>query len=171
MSVRLEEFGQIKSVKGVSVCTFLAERKVAERQAHAASECLAKSGYTADIQVVNDKSNPFQKGSSLVLWAETDKGAMIGADAIGELKKPSEAVGREAAEKLAVELSIKPTVDVYLADMLIPYIAVAEGASCFLTRAVSDHLETNVWLAEKILGVRFSLQKHGSLFKIEKHGN
>jgi RNA 3'-phosphate cyclase len=171
MSLRLEEFGQIKSVKGVSVCTFLAERKVAERQAHAASECLAKSGYAADIQVVNDKSNPFQKGSSLVLWAETDKGAMIGADAIGELKKPSEAVGREAAEKLAAELSIKPTVDVYLADMLIPYIAVAKGASCFLTRAVSDHLETNVWLAEKILGVRFSLQKHGSLFKIEKHGN
>lgn len=169
--LRLEEFGQIKGVKGVSVCTFLAEKKVAERQANAASECLAERGYAADIQVVNDKSNLFQKGSSLVLWAETDKGAMIGADAIGELKKPGEAVGREAAEKLAAELSIKPTVDVYLADMLIPYIAVAKGASCFLTRAVSDHLETNVWLAEKILGVRFSLKKYGSLFKIEKHGN
>ncbi|MEM2108360.1 MAG: RNA 3'-terminal phosphate cyclase [Candidatus Bathyarchaeia archaeon] len=168
---RLEEFGQLKSVKGVSVCTFLAEKRVAERQAKAASEYLAKSGYAADIQVVNDKSNPLQKGSSIVLWAETDKGAIIGADAIGELKKASEAVGREAAEKLTAELSAKPTVDTHLADMLIPYMALAEGTSAFLTRTVSDHLETNVWLAEKILGAKFSIQKMGRLFKIEKHGN
>ncbi|MEM3377335.1 MAG: RNA 3'-terminal phosphate cyclase [Candidatus Bathyarchaeia archaeon] len=167
---RLEEFGQLKSIKGVSVCTFLVEKKVAERQARAASEHLAESGYIADIQVVNDRSNSLQKGSSIVLWAETDTGAIIGADAIGELKKPSEAVGREAAEKLTVELSVKPTVDVYLADMLIPYIALVEGTSAFLTRTVSDHLETNIWLAEKILGVKFSIQKMGRLFKIEKHG-
>lgn len=165
-----EEFGQLKSIKGVSVCTSLAEKKVAERQAKAASEYLTRNGYTPEIQVINDKSNPLQKGSSIVLWAETDKGAIIGADAIGELKKTSEAVGREAAERLVLELSAKPTVDVYLADMLIPYLALAEGTSAFLTRAISDHLETNIWLAEKILGIKFSIQKIGCLFKIKTHG-
>ena len=166
--IRLENFGKLKSVKGVSVCTFLAERKVAERQAKAAGEYLAEKGYAADIQIVNDRSNPYQKGSSIVLWAETDAGAIIGADAIGELKKTSEAVGREAAERLYAEISMTPTVDVHLADMLIPYMALAEGPSTFLTREVSDHLETNVWLAETMLNVRFSIQRVDNLYRIEK---
>src|SRR3972149_6784057 len=112
--IRLENFGNLKRVKGVSVCTFLAERKVADRQAKTASEHLSEKGYAADIQIVNDRSNPLQKGSSIALWAETDTGAIIGADAIGELKKTSEAVGREAAERLYAEVSMMPTVDVPL---------------------------------------------------------
>ncbi len=166
--IRLNNFGKLKSVKGVSVCTFLEDRKVAERQAKVARQYLSEKGYAADIQVVNDRSNPLQKGSSIALWAETDTGAIIGADAIGELKKTSEAVGREAAEKLHVELSMKPTVDVHLADMLVPYMALAEGSSTLLTREVSEHLETNVWLAEKMLKVRFNIQKINNLFRIEK---
>ncbi|MBT0160713.1 RNA 3'-terminal phosphate cyclase [Candidatus Bathyarchaeota archaeon A05DMB-2] len=165
---RLETFGRLKSVKGVSVCTFLAERKVAERQAKAASVYLAEKGYTADIQIVNDRSNPIQKGSSIALWAETDTGAVLGADAIGQPKKTSEAVGREAAEKLYAELTAKPTVDMHLGDLLIPYIALAESASTFLVRTLSDHLETNIWLAEKILNVRFNVKKVDNLYRIEK---
>jgi RNA 3'-phosphate cyclase len=169
-SIRLENFGSLKSVQGVSVCTFLAERKVAERQAKMASEHLSEKGYTADIQVVNDRSNLLQKGSSIVLWAETDTGAVVGADAIGELKKTSEAVGREAAERLYTELSATPTVDAHLADMVIPYVALAESTSIFLTRTVSDHLEANIWLAEKMLGVQFNVKKVNNLYRIEKGG-
>jgi len=102
------------------------------------------------------------------LWAETDTGAAVGADAIGELGKTSEAVGREAAEKLYAEFSAMPTVDVHLADMLIPYVALAEGASVFSARRVSDHLEANIWLAEKMLGARFNIKKVHSLYRIEK---
>jgi RNA 3'-terminal phosphate cyclase (ATP) len=166
--IRLKEFGKLKSVKGVSLCTFLENRKVAKRQARAASKYLSEKGYTADIQVVNDKSNPFQKGSSITLWAETDTGAIIGADAIGEPKKTSETVGREAAKKLYAEISRRPTVDIHLADMLIPLMALAEAPSSLSTRAISDHLETNIWLAEKMLKVRFNTQQVKNLFKIEK---
>jgi len=166
--LRLENFGEIKTMKGVSVCTFLAERKVAERQAKAANNYLMERGYVASIQIINDKSNQLQKGSSLVLWAETDTGAILGADAIGELRKSSETVGREAAEKLYTEISAKPTVDVHLADMLVPYVALAKGRSIYVTRSISDHLETNIWLAEKILNVRFTVEKADGLYKIEK---
>jgi RNA 3'-terminal phosphate cyclase (ATP) len=168
--LRLEDFGEIGIIKGVSVCTFLAERKVAARQAKAASDYLKERGYVADIQVVNDESNPMQKGSSLVLWVETSTGAILGADAIGELRKTSEAVGREAAEKLHAEISAKPTVDVHLADMLIPYIAMAEGSSIYLTRTMTDHLETNVWLSARILNAKFSVKTSGNLYRIEKVG-
>lgn len=167
-SIKLHNFGKLKTVKGVSVCTFLADRKVGERQARAAHAYLHEMGYATDIHFVNDQSNPFQKGSSIALWAETDTGATVGADAIGELKKPSEAVGRKAAKKLSAELSVKPTADVHVADMLIPYMAFAEGISSFLTRKVTEHLETNIWLVEKMLEVRFKIQKVNNLFKIEK---
>ena len=166
--ILLESFGKIKAVKGISVCTFLADRRVAERQAKAANQYLRERGYTADIQIVNDKSNPMQKGSSIVLWAETDTDVIIGADAIGEIRKPSETVGKEAAEKLVTELSTKPTVDIHLADMLIPYAALAKGKSAFLSRTISEHLETNIWLAEKILEAKFNVKKIASLYKIEK---
>ena len=166
--IKLDQFGNLKKVKGVSVCTFLSDRQVAKRQAKAAHTYLHQKGYTADIQVVNDQSNAFQKGSSIALWAETDTSAAVGADARGELKKTSEAVGREAAEKLHTELAAKPTVDVYLADMIVPYMALAEGTSSFLTREISEHLETNIWLSEKMLNVRFTIQKMNNLFSIEK---
>jgi len=164
----LEDFGELKNIEGVSVCTFLAERRVAERQAKAANDYLKEKGCTADIQIINDSSNPLQKGSSLVLYAETHTGVIFGADAIGELRKTSETVGREAAEKLYAEISAEPTVDVHLADMLVPYVALAEGRSAYLTRTISEHLETNIWLAEKILGVKFNVKKVAGLYKIEK---
>lgn len=168
--LRLEDFGFFKTVKGVSVCTFLADRKVAERQASAAATYLKAKGFSTDIQIVNDFSNPLQKGSSLVLWIETDKGALLGADAIGEIKKASETVGKEAAEKLQMELSAKATVDAHLADMLVPYMALAKGESVYSTRMVSDHLETNIWLAETLLGVKFKIKKAEGLYKVEKVG-
>jgi len=167
-SVSLEEFGKIVELRGVSVCTFLADRKVAERQARTAYEVLKTRGYEANIQVVNDTSNPLQKGSSLVLWAKTDKGALFGADAIGELGKPSEVVGREAAENLLKEIESQATVDVHLADMLVPYVALAQGKSVYVSRVVSEHLDTNLWLAQEILGVKFSVAKVGNLYRIER---
>jgi RNA 3'-terminal phosphate cyclase (ATP) len=168
--IRIQEFGKIEEVCGVSVCTFLADRKVAERQAKAANELLKVRGYKTDIQVVNDMSNPLQKGSSLVIWTKTDKGAVLGGDAIGELGKPSEAVGREAAENFLKEVGSKATVDVHLADMLVPYVALAEGESVYLSRVMTDHLDANIWLAQKILGVEFSVTKVGNLCRVAKKG-
>jgi RNA 3'-phosphate cyclase len=168
--IMLENFGNLKSLRGVSVCTFLVDRRVAERQAKAAKDYLSQNGYSADVEVVNDESNPFQKGSSIVLWAETDTGLIIGADAIGQLRKTAEAVGREAAENLIAELTVQPTVDVFLADMLIPYVSLAEGKSAFLARTVSEHIESNIWLMEKMLKVKFIVQKVNNLYRIEKSG-
>jgi len=164
----LEEFGTIKTLEGISVCTFLADRNVAVRQAKAANDHLKAYGYEAKIKIVNDMSNPLQKGSSLVLWTQTDTGALLGGDAIGELGKPSETVGKEAAENLLKEIEAKATVDVHLADMLVPYMSLAEGNSVFVTRLISEHLETNIWLAQTILDAKFSMKKVGQLYRVEK---
>ena len=166
--LKLESFGKLEAVKGVSVCTFLADRKVAERQAKAATDQLAKSGFHAEVQVYNDSSNPVQKGSSIVLWAQTSTGAVLGSDAIGELRKMAEAVGVEAAQKLTDDLRAQATVDTHLADMLIPYVALAKDASIYLTRNLTEHLEANIWLAEKMLGAHFNVNRIGDLYRVEK---
>jgi RNA 3'-terminal phosphate cyclase (ATP) len=80
----------------------------------------------------------------------------------------AEDVGKEAAQKLIAELLAQPTVDIFLADMLIPYIALSEGKSVFLTRTISEHIESNVWLMEKMLNVKFTVQKVNNLYQIEK---
>ena len=129
---------------------------------------MSQKGYTADVQILNDTSNPLQKGSSIVLWAETDTNAILGADAIGEPRKTSETVGTEAAEKLHTEITAKPTVDAHLADLLVPYIALAHGKSAYLTRTLTEHLQTNIWLVEKILNTKLILEKKGGLYRLEK---
>jgi len=167
-SIKLEEFGKLKEINGISVCTFLADRKVAERQAREAERLLTAEGYRSKIQVVNDFSNPLQKGSSIVLWAETDSGVLLGGDAIGEIRKPSEAVAREASKNLLDEVQAEATVDVHLADMLVPYVALAKGESAYLTRTVTDHLESNIWLATEILGVDIQVERRGKLYHVVK---
>ena len=102
------------------------------------------------------------------MWAETDKGVLLGGDAIGELRKRSEDVGREAAENLYKEIDAKATVDIHMADILVPYVALAKGQSIYFARELSDHLETNIWLAEKILGVKFNVTRVNGLYRIEK---
>lgn len=168
--IRLEDFGKIELVEGVSVATFLADRKVAERQAREAERLLQARGLNPKIRIVNDFSNPLQKGSSLVLWVETDKGAILGSDSIGELGKTSETVAQEAVRGLLEEIDSGATVDIHLADMLIPYVALARGESVYLARTITDHMESNIWLAEEILGVKFDVERIDGLYKIRKRG-
>jgi RNA 3'-terminal phosphate cyclase (ATP) len=168
--IQLERLGKIETVKGVSVCTFLAERKVAERQAKTAEAYFRGKGFRTEIQVINDTSNPLQKGSSLLLWTDTDTGVILGADAIGELKKTSEKVGEEASQKLWAEISMSSTVDAHMADLLIPYMALASGKSVFMTHTMSEHLETNIWLTEEILQAKFKTERTNELYRVEKAG-
>ncbi len=168
---KLEEFGKLVELRGVSVCTFLRDRRVADRQSESAKKHLETMGLKAEIDVVYDESNQIQKGSSLVLWAETDTKALLGGDAIGEIRKSSEEVGKEAAKNIMKELKSKATVDVHLADILVPYVALAEGESVYLTRSITEHLDTNIWFTQKILGMEFKTEKKGHLYRIQSRGS
>jgi RNA 3'-terminal phosphate cyclase len=50
----------------------------------------------------------------------------------------------------------------------VPYVALADGESVYLTRAVTDHLDTNIWLAQEILGVKFQVTRVKNLYRIKK---
>jgi len=66
------------------------------------------------------------------------------------------------------DLSTGATVDRYLADQLIFYAALADGVSLYRIPRLTEHVETNLWLVETILGARTEVDKN--LVKIQGIG-
>lgn len=154
-------FGELNSVSGISHCVRLPSH-VAERQAASAERVLIEGGLPCkgilqeSYQMQNDPH--LGAGSGIVLWAESDVGMRVGTDSLGARGKRAEAVGAEAASQLIKELSTKNAIDSHLCDMLIPYLALGEGESCLGVTEVTSHLTTNIWVANRILGVEIDLQ-------------
>ena len=69
-------------------------------------------------------------------------------------------MGAEAANRLVQELATGNAVDSHLSDMLVPYMALADGESVMEVTEITSHLTTNVWVAQRILGVEAEIQGH-----------
>ncbi|AEA13318.1 RNA 3'-terminal-phosphate cyclase [Thermoproteus uzoniensis 768-20] len=154
--VSWRERGDIRRVAGISHAVNL-PRHVAERQAKAAEEALRGLGVPVEI-AVEHRQDGLGPGSGVVLWAETDRGLVLGADALGERGKPAEAVGREAAEKLLREISSGAALDAHMGDMIMLYMALAEGPSEASVSEITSHSRTNAYIIERFLPVKFSLK-------------
>ena len=134
---------------------------VAQRQATAAREKLRSGGESVvDIAIETyppDQDPHFAPGSGITLIVKSSNGSVIGSDSIGERGKPAEQVGEEAATKLLDEIKSNAPVDRHLGDILIPYLAVAEGRSEIFVSEVTMHTITNIEIAEIVVGVKFDL--------------
>ncbi|NPA23954.1 MAG: RNA 3'-terminal phosphate cyclase [Crenarchaeota archaeon] len=154
--------GEVREIRGRSHCVRL-PRHVAERQAKSAEEYIKARGYRIPINIEleyypPDKDPHLGPGSGIVLWAVTDRDEIIGADALGEKGKPAEEVGKEAAEKLIEDLGTGKAFDRHMGDMLVPYIALADGHSKIGVARLTLHTITNVYVVEKILNVKFRVE-------------
>ena len=160
-ALHLIEPGKIVSIRGVSHCVRLPSH-IAARQAHAAKQALLRAGY-ADANIRTESYEPAKDphlgpGTGVTLWAETEKGVILGGSCLGKPGKPAEQVGREAAESLLRQLKTGRAVDRYLTDQLIPYMALAEGRFEITSAELTSHALTNIALVEKILGVKFEVE-------------
>ncbi|MEM3022511.1 MAG: RNA 3'-terminal phosphate cyclase [Candidatus Bathyarchaeia archaeon] len=159
--ILMKEFGELVEVRGLSHCTGL-PRHVAERQAGAAEALLRRAIHSPiSIDLEWDPHGPDRglgPGSGITLYAKTSSGAILGADALGERGRPAEEVGREAASKLLREVSSGKPVDRHMADMIIPYMAIASGRSEIGASELTLHSLTNVRISEAICGVRFEIR-------------
>jgi RNA 3'-terminal phosphate cyclase (ATP) len=145
-----------RTIKGISHSMNLPAH-IPERQAKAASRILKESGFEADIriEIARDQST----GSGITLWS-----LGMGGSSLGEKGKPAEKVGEEAALAMLAELKSRALVDIYLADQLIPYIALAGGF--YTARELTMHTKTNIWIGEKFLNVKINVKKKNDLFEI-----
>ena len=131
----------------------LRERKVAERQADAAGRLLDRLGCPVNIDI--EYSDAANLGSGITLWTESDIGPSIGGSALGVKGKPADEVGREAAKALLNELNAGAVVDRYLADQLIPFIAVSGGT--LQTSGITGHTRSCIYVAQQVLGAKFEV--------------
>ncbi len=147
-------------IKGISHSCGLPAH-IAERQAKAAEKVLNAVGYDTGIRT--EIENERTTGCGITLWRGYKSGS-----ALGERGKRAELVGEEAARNIIKELESPSTVDVHLADQLVPYIALADGNSELKVREITKHLETNMYVTKKFLDVEFKIKEEGEVFVIRK---
>jgi len=163
-----EQKGPMVMVSGISHSRGLPAH-VTERQARAAEQVLHDYGYSAAIELerdVGDKtpSGAASTGSGITLWLGYKSGS-----ALGKPGKRAELVGKEAAHEIIKELNSSSTVDIHLADQLIPYIALADTGSELKVREVTEHLRTNMYVTKRFLAdIEFKVIKGSDVVEIRR---
>jgi len=147
--------GKIRQVRGTALASHLADEKVGERMAARCRELLAGDA-TAEIEVIQD-SSALQRGAAFFLRAETTTGCILGADQAGKPGRRSEAIAEFVISSLREDLATGATVDRHMADQLILFAALAGGETRYRIPAMTEHVESNLWLVETMLGARTAL--------------
>ncbi|MBL7125520.1 MAG: RNA 3'-phosphate cyclase [Dehalococcoidales bacterium] len=145
--------GDVVKIEGMAISSHLKERRVSERMVEKCNQVLRSYGYQAQIEVVND-TLALQRGAALAVYAKTSFRGIVGADRAGAPRRTSEDIGKYVAGNLLEDLATGATVDRYLADQLIFYAALADGVSQYRIPRLTEHVETNLWLVETILGAK-----------------
>lgn len=150
------ESNKLKAIRGISVASSdLRKAKVAARQADSAKRILGRNLMEA-ILVGTEYVNSDCIGSGILLWAEYDD-YRLGFDVIGEKGKQSEKVGEEAAIGLLKQILSKATVDEFMSDQILPFLALAEDNSAIKVCKATEHAETNMNVIKKFLDVDFKV--------------
>ena len=157
--INLVERGELVQIKGVShAAQILAMRKVSERQAQAAEMLLKKYDVPLDIQT--EYQETLCAGSGILVWArfaaDDEPSTVLGADGLGERGVLAEDVGKQAAKQLIKEIDSGAAADKHLGDQLLPFMALLPG-STIVASEISQHSKTNMWVIEKFLPVKFSV--------------
>jgi len=153
--INLIERGELNKICGVANSSLqLKKANVAEREAKGAVRKL--KDLNVPIEIKKEYCNTLSIGTSISLCAEFEN-SLIGADAFGEIGKPAEKVGEEAANKLLKEIKSNACVDKHLADQLIPYMGLWGGK--IKTSEITQHTKTNIWVTEKFLPVKFEIKE------------
>jgi RNA 3'-terminal phosphate cyclase (ATP) len=159
--------GQVRSVRGIALASHLKERDVSRRMKGECERALKGKGFVTEIHLLYDErdtpafeSPSIQPGAALAVWAQTDAGCFIGADMAGARGRTAEFIGKQTASDLLNDLGSGATVDRHLADQVIPFAALAKGASTFRIPSVTEHVEARLWLVEKILGAKSRIREN-----------
>ena len=126
----------------------LVKSRVAERQMEAAEKVLGP--IKESIKYVPSLST----GSAITL-ASFFGNCFLGASCIGERRKSAENVGKEAASLLKKNLDSGACLDEWMADQILPYMALAKGKSEVAVSRITEHAKTNMSVIERFLPVKF----------------
>ena len=150
----LEDFGELREVRGISRASNLPDH-VARRQASSAAAVLSPL-HAAEIGVSIERA--LCPGSAITLWATTSTGCRLGASALGKRGRPAEEVGRGAGEEIKSYISDGAPLDPYLLDQIIPYAALAEGRTILRGVKLTNHAKTNIHVVRKFVDCEIEVE-------------
>ena len=129
--------------------------KVAERQIEGALAVIDALGIPVRGDAEYEPS--FSAGSSLCIVAEFAN-TFIGCDALGARGKLAEQVGKEAGEAFMGQFQGSACLDRFMADQILPYLALTGFGSSVTVSAITSHCRSNMWVIEKFLDGRFAVR-------------
>lgn len=161
--------GKVTEIGGVALASHLRGQRVGQRMADSCNRALRTRVENCHIEVMDD-STAVQRGAALAVWAKSEANCILGADQAGKPGRRSEAIADFVARSLVEDMDSGACVDRYAADQLILFAALADGQTEYTIPAVTEHVQANLWLVEKILGARpevkgRKLKIHGIAYK------
>ncbi len=166
-SIESVDFTEGGPFKGIEVWAFasphLKKAKVGERLIQGFQEIFPEANYKYKY-VDADSPGCYIQGIAIY------ENCRLGADALGERGVPAEEIGRKAGISLKEILSSNTCFDNYMIDQIIPYIALLTFRTKRNTKIrffkMTRHAQTNLWLVEKFLPVRFEIENELLLCRI-----
>jgi RNA 3'-phosphate cyclase len=149
---------RVGGVDLTSRCALL-PRHVAERQLGSAAVTLEEKGLHVGRKLVAEE--PADSPGSSVLVSSSDDSFFLGSDELGARGRPSEEVGRAAAERFSSFVRSGACVDDNLADMLAPLLSLASGPSALRTTHVSKHLDAGFYIAKLFSPCEYGVREEG----------
>lgn len=140
---------------------------IAERQKDHTLKQIKYLEINPRISIANAPS--IGQGTVLFLAAQFE-GSRVGVTSLGRKGKRAEEVADEACNELLKFLDSKGTIDIHLADQIVLYMALAAGNSTFITKCLSNHLLTNIWVIEQFLPVSFDVNEETGKVQVEGIG-
>ena len=155
----ISEQGKVEELCGIALSSHLEEQKVSRRMAERCTRLMKAQGHPLKMDILDDRTAA-QKGAALALWAKTDNGCLLGADRAGAPGRRSESMAQFVVSSLLEDLATHATTDRHLADQLVLFAALAKGTTRYRIPRVTGHVQSNLWLVEKILGVKTELKEN-----------
>ncbi|KAG3279583.1 RTCA-like [Ictidomys tridecemlineatus] len=143
--INLTDCGSVTKIYGRAFVAGVLPFKVAKDTAAAAE---IRDLYVNIQPVQEPKDQAFGNGNGIIIIAETSTGC------VNAYK-----VGIDAAEMLLANLRHSGTVDEFLQDQLIIFMALANGVSRIKTGPVTLHTQTAIHFAEQLAKVKFTVKK------------
>jgi len=151
------ERGKFNEIKVISIASkFLKQASVANRQANAAALSLEK--HFSNILKKVDYVDSSCAGSGILVVADYEN-TFVGNDVVGEKGKQSEIIGKEVADGLLKILESEATLDNFMVDQILPFLAAGKGGK-FKFLELTEHARTNIEVIKKFLDVEFKFKEN-----------
>lgn len=152
--LRVMDRGKIKEIRGHS-CVAKLPLRIAERQRDALMERI-QSIYSKPVYIDLFTVPSIGQGTFLFLEVISER-AIAGFTSLGAKGKRAETVGEEVAEDVIRYLKTDAALDPHLPDQLVLYLALCKEESIITTSSITEHLLTNLWVIERFIDYKYSI--------------